>query len=69
MKNKQKESFKLDEIIYNATVIYTDNIIERFEAIKIIEKGVIIGRIIDDDFVGCGFISKRAIKEIKSDRQ
>ena len=49
----------------NATVIYTDGIKENFEAIRQTEKGVILGRIIDGEFVDCGFISKRNIKQIK----
>ncbi len=54
------------KIIKQATVVYTDGITEYFEAIKIVEKGVIIGRIIDGEFLDCGFISKRNIKEIKN---
>jgi len=49
----------------NATVIYTDNIQESFEALRVIDKGVIIGRIIEGEFCDCGFISKRIIKEIR----
>ena len=63
MKNKQKEPFKLDEIIYNAKIIYTDNVKESFEALRVTEKGVIIGRIIEGEFLGCGFISKNVIKK------
>ena len=64
-KNKQKESSEGIEIIENATVVYTDNINETFEAIRMIDKGVIIGRIIDGEFLDCGFISKGNIKKIK----
>jgi hypothetical protein len=53
------------EIMINATVVYTNKLREQFEALRVIEKGVIIGRIIDGEFLGCGFISKRNIKEIK----
>ena len=53
------------EIIVNATVVYTDNVEEKFEAIRVIDKGVTIGRIIDREFLDCGFISKGNIKEIK----
>lgn len=51
----------------NATVLYTDGISEQFEAVRITEKGAIIGRIINGKFVDCGFISKRNIKQIKND--
>ncbi len=50
----------------NATVIYTDGIKEQFEAVRRTEKGVIIGRILEGQFVDCGFISKRNIKQIKN---
>lgn len=55
------------KIIKQATVVYTDGIMEHFEAVKVINKGVIIGRIIDGKFLDCGFISKRNIREIKND--
>jgi len=57
---------KTGEIMMNATVIYTDGISEQFEAVRSTEKGVIIGRILDGEFVDCGFISKRNIKQIKN---
>jgi hypothetical protein len=47
-----------------ATVIYTDGMKEQFEAVRRTEKGVIIGRILEGQFVDCGFISKRNIKQI-----
>ncbi len=47
-------------------MVYTDNRQELFEALRVINRGVIIGRIIDGDFFDCGFISKRNIKEIKN---
>ena len=62
---KGKNTYKVTEIIQNATVIYTDNVKERFEALRVINKGVVIGRVLDDEFVDCGFISKVNIKEIK----
>jgi len=61
VKNKSKKG----EIMKNATIIYTDGVREQFEAIRKIDKGVIIGRILDNEFFDCGFISKRNIKEIK----
>jgi len=55
----------MNDIMTNATVVYTDGISEHFEALRVIKKGAIIGRIIDGEFLDCGFISKRNIKEIK----
>ena len=52
------------EIMINPTVIYTDGIKEQFEALRQTKKGVIIGRILEGQFVDCGFISKRNIKQI-----
>ena len=54
------------EIMHNATVVYTDNVKVTFEALRVIDKGAIIGRIIDGEFFDCGFISKRNIREIKN---
>jgi len=54
------------EIMKNATIIYTDGVREQFEAIRLNDKGVVIGRILDNEFFDCGFISKRNIKEIKN---
>ena len=51
--------------MHNATVIYTDNVKETFEALRVIDKGVIIGRIIDGELVEYGYISKNSIKEIR----
>jgi len=61
MKNKSNKG----DIMKNATIIYTDGVREQFEAIRLIDKGVIIGRILDNEFFDCGFISKRNIKEIR----
>ena len=54
------------EILENATVIYADGVEEQFDAIRITIEGVVIGRILDGEFVDCGFISKNGIKEIKN---
>lgn len=62
MKNKSK----LIEIIQNATIIYTDNVEEHYEAIQITPQGVDIGRIIDNKFMKYGFIPKYNIKQIKN---
>ena len=50
----------------NTTVIYIDGVKEQFEALRLTEKGVIIGRILEGKFVDCGFISKRIIKKIEN---
>jgi len=55
-----------DEIIRDATIVYTDGISESFEAIHLTEKGVVINRIMNGKVVAFGFISKRNIKEIKN---
>jgi len=62
---KNNNRFELTEILENATISYTDNVKEQFEAIRLADKGIIIGRIIDGKFFDCGFISKQNIKEIK----
>ena len=50
----------------NFTVVYTDGLAESFEALRFTHKGVVIGRIIDGEFLDCGFISQKNIKEIKN---
>ena len=62
---KNKDTCRVIEIIQNATVVYTDNIQESFEVLRVIDKGVIIGRIIDGELVEYGYISKNSIKKIK----
>ena len=62
----KKINKKVVKIIHNPTIIYSDNVKESFEAIRKTEKGIIIGRIIDGEFVACGFISKRNIKKIRA---
>ena len=53
-----------NNIIFNSTIIYTDSLREFYEAVRLVDKGVIIGRIIDNKFVDCGIIPKKNIKEI-----
>ena len=65
MIDKSKKSYEMLKIIENATVIYTSGVGEHLEVIRVIDKGVIIGRIIDGEFLDCGFISKSSIKEIR----
>jgi hypothetical protein len=48
----------------DATVIFTDGTKEHFDAIRITDKGVLIGKIIDGKFEAYGFIPKHNIKEI-----
>jgi hypothetical protein len=57
---------RTDDIIRNTTVVYTDGISEQFETLRLTQKGTVTGRMIDDQFVACGFIFKRSIKEIKN---
>ena len=64
-----KDKSEVIEIMQNATVIYTDNIQESFEALRVIDKGVIIGRIIDGELVEYGYISKNSIKEIRKGKK
>lgn len=65
IKNTKDDTYKMIEILQNATIIYSDGVKEQFEAIRLIDKGVIIGRIIDGEIVEYGYISKNSIKEIK----
>ena len=65
MNGKKDDPFGTIEILENAIVIYTDGNREIFEAIRMTDRGVIIGRVLDDEFVDCGFISKGNIKEIR----
>jgi len=66
---KEKDTSKEIEIMHNATVEYTDNIQESFEVFRVIDKGVIIGRIIDGELVEYGYISKNSIKEIRKGKK
>ena len=65
IKNTKDEPFEMTETFENAIVVYTNGITEQFAAIRMTDKGVIIGRILDGEFVDCGFISRRNIKEIR----
>jgi len=69
VKNTKDDTYKMVVILQNATVVYSDGVKEQFEAIRSIEKGVIIGRIIDGDLVEGGYISKNIIKEIKGGKK
>jgi hypothetical protein len=56
------------EIMKNATIVYIDGVIERFDAILMTDKKVITGRIFEiegrEEFKECGFISRENIKHI-----
>jgi len=66
---KKNEPSEMIEILQNATVIYTDGVRDQFDAIQLTDRWIIIGRIIDDEFLDCGFISKGSIKEIKGGKK
>jgi len=69
VKNTKDDTYKMVVILQNATVVYSDGVKEQFESIRLIDKGVIIGRIIDGDLVEGGYISKNIIKEIKGGKK
>ena len=54
------------EMLKKATIIYTDDLEEKFDAIRITNNGVVICRILDGEILECGFISKNNIKQIKN---
>ena len=59
------------EILEHATIVYSDGTEERFDALRITNKGVIIGRIFSlhdgcEEFVDCGFIAQNSIKNISN---
>jgi len=56
------------EIVKKATIIYTDGLEEKYDAIRVTNKGVIIGRILGRDFMDYGFIPKLSIKEINNSK-
>jgi len=62
MKNRPE----IIEIIQNATIVYTDEVKESYEAIQITNKGIIIGRILNNEFMRFGFIPQYNIKDIKN---
>ena len=68
--SKKKRNYTYDEesvmieIFENVKIIYNDDIEERFEAVQKIEKGLNIGRIVDNKFLFFGFIPMHNVKEI-----
>jgi hypothetical protein len=69
--------YEITEVIRDAVIVYRDNTKEFFDAIRITDKGVIIGKIFEigkkervcgncrDVFVECGFIPGENIMGIK----
>ena len=55
----------MQQIQKNVTIIYTDGIEEYFEAIKITENGIKIGKFINGEFFIYEFVPNNSIKEIK----
>ena len=54
------------EILEKVTITYNGGLEEKFDAIRITNKGVIICRILDGDFIDYGFIPNYNIKEINN---
>lgn len=54
------------EILKNITVIYNDNKEEHFDAIRIKDNGIIIGKIIENKFEPFGFIPNHSIKQLNN---
>ena len=56
------------EVMENATIVYTDGVKERFEAVYLTDKRVITGRIYKsngtEEFKEYGFISRNNVKHI-----
>ena len=65
IKTTKDDPFKMEGTFENAIVVYTNGITEKFAAIRMTNKGVIIGRVLNGEFVDCGFISIKNIKEIR----
>jgi len=66
---KNKDTCEVIEIIQNATVVYTDDVKEQFEGIRLIDRGLVIGRFIDGEFVEYGYISKGNVKRISGGKK
>jgi len=66
---KNKDTSEVIEIIQNATVVYTDNVKEQFEGIRLTDRGIVIGRFIDGEFVEYGYISKGNVKSISGGKR
>ncbi len=63
------DAVEIPEIIHNATVLYTDGDQEVFEAVRLTERGVVIGRLStwndgSEKFIEYGFIPHRNIQRI-----
>ena len=67
-KRRQNNTLKT-KFLKNVMVTYIDGVTESFEAIQVIEQGVVIGRLYSEnngveEFVKYGFISRSCIKQI-----
>jgi hypothetical protein len=68
--NRRKdEPPETKKLLKNASVIYTDGNTEVFEAIQVMDRGVVIGRFYKEDngaeeFMSFGFIPRSSIKQI-----
>jgi hypothetical protein len=68
---KKEEISKKSNILTNVSVIYNDDFKQIFDAIKVIDKGYILGKISmkngEEVFTEYGFILKENIKKINWD--
>ena len=60
----KKIKTNVKEILQNVTVIYSDNVKEHYEAVTVTDKGIIFGRLKEDEFIPFGFISNNSFKKI-----
>lgn len=65
IKTTKADPCEIEGIFKNAIVVYTNGITEQFALIHMTNKGVIIGRVLNGEFVDCGFIPMKNIKEIR----
>lgn len=56
------------EVLVNATIVYSDGVKERFDAIHVTKERIVTGRIFKkekaEEFKECGFIPRLNIKQI-----
>ena len=65
-KNKFREQPELTDILENVKVVFVDNMNEQYELVQVTEKGLNIGRIVDNKLLFFGFIPIQNIKLIKN---
>ena len=63
-KNNNNKRSEIVKVLRNATVIYINGDREIVDAIYVTKNGVYTGRIMEDKFMECGFISRHSIKKI-----